>query len=67
MIYQIMNKEDSFENPKVIKEYLLKLMIKNINHIDNNYSNCNNVLLKMDDKFKNRFLQLLKETLKEIE
>lgn len=42
-------------------------MIKNINHIDNNYSNCNNVLLKMDDKFKNRFLQLLKETLKEIE
>lgn len=60
-----MYKEDSFENPKVIKEYLLKLMIKNINHIDNNYSNCNNVLLKMDDKFKNRFLQLLKETLKE--
>ena len=27
-----MNKEDSFENPKVIKEYLLKLMIKKINN-----------------------------------
>lgn len=63
-----MYKEDSFENPKVIKEYLLKLMIKKINNnIKDNYSNGIGVLLKMDDKFKNRFLQLLKETLKEIE
>ena len=60
-----MNKEDSFENPEVIKKYLLKLIIKNINHIDNNYSNGNNFLLKMDDKSKNKYLQLLKEVLKE--
>lgn len=62
-----MYKEDSFENPKVIKEYLLKLMIKKRNNnIKDNYSNGIEVLLKMDDKFKNKFLQLLKETLKSI-
>ena len=60
-----MHSYDSFDRPEVIKKYILKYLIKNINKIDNNYLNCCEVLLKIDDEFKAKLLILLKETQKQ--
>lgn len=51
---------------ELIKKYTLKYLIKHINNIDNEYLKGFHFLIVADDKFKAKFLTLLKETQKQI-
>lgn len=51
---------------ELIKKYTLKYLIKRINNIDNEYLKGLHLLIVTDDKFKAKFLTLLKETQKQI-
>ncbi len=56
--------DDSYS--KLIKKHTLKYLINHINNIDNEYLKCLHLLIVTDDKFKAKFLTLLKETQKQI-
>ena len=56
--------DDSYS--ELIKKYTLKYLIKHIDNIDNEYLKCLHLLIAIDDKFKVKFLTLLKETQKQI-
>lgn len=56
--------DDSYS--ELIKKYTLKYLIKHINNIDNEYLKGLHLLIVTDDKFKAKFLTLLKETQKQI-
>lgn len=51
---------------ELIKKYTLKYLIKHINNIDDEYLKGLHLLMVTDDKFKAKFLTLLKETQKQI-
>lgn len=59
-----MNRYDSNDTNEIIKKYILKYLIKNINNIDNEYLKSFHLLIFIDDKFKAKLLTLLKETQK---
>lgn len=56
--------DDSYS--ELIKKHTLKYLIKHINNIDNEYLKGLHLLIVTDDKFKVKFLTLLKETQKQI-
>lgn len=56
--------DDSYS--ELIKKHTLKYLIKHIDNIDNEYLKCLHLLIVTDDKFKAKFLTLLKETQKQI-
>lgn len=56
--------DDSYS--ELIKKYTLKYLIKHIDNIDNEYLKGLHLLIVADDKFKAKFLTLLKETQKQI-
>jgi hypothetical protein len=56
--------DDSYS--ELIKKHTLKYLIKHINNIDNEYLKGLHLLIAIDDKFKVKFLTLLKETQKQI-
>lgn len=56
--------DDSYS--ELIKKHTLKHLIKHIDNIDNEYLKGIHLLIVADDKFKAKFLTLLKETQKQI-
>lgn len=55
---------NTYDTTKILKEYTLKYLIKNINNINNQYLEAFKFLLYIDDNFKANLLILLKETQK---
>lgn len=56
--------DDSYS--ELIKKHTLNYLIKHIDNIDNEYLKGIHLLIVADDKFKAKFLTLLKETQKQI-
>lgn len=56
--------DDSYS--ELIKKYTLKYLINHINNINNEYLKGLHLLIVADDKFKAKFLTLLKEAQKQI-